>query len=85
VKRRKTIRECILEVLSDGVVRTATQITREAGSLPIDPKSRRQAPYVYGWELPSVSSQLKKMSDAGEIDRHPGFGPRGGWGYGKAP
>lgn len=34
-----------------------------------------------GVELSSVSSALKKMYDAGELERLDGIGPRGGFGY----
>ena len=32
-------------------------------------------------KLSSLSSQLKKMYDAGELERFAEFGPRGGYGY----
>lgn len=32
-------------------------------------------------KLSSLSSALKQMYDAGEVERIEGFGPRGGYGY----
>jgi DNA-binding MarR family transcriptional regulator len=36
---------------------------------------------ITGLKLESLSSVLKKMVDAGLLERVGGFGPRGGYGY----
>jgi len=65
-----TIQERILNfLLLTGQPSTAVEIHRSLDSSEQPVK------------LSSLSSVLKKMYDAGELDRITGFGPRGGHGY----
>jgi len=63
------------------VIRTHRQIVLDAFDGEQITMTATQLGKITGLKLESLSSVLKKMVDAGLLERVGGFGPRGGYGY----